>query len=64
MVSTSDTRGPDEWSIGVRWNRGPRSMTLKQTKDKDYTGSGPLSGNSPSPVYMGLIMENHIIQWK
>nr|BAD20030.1 hypothetical protein [Oryza sativa Japonica Group]BAD20038.1 hypothetical protein [Oryza sativa Japonica Group] len=36
--------------------RDLRSTTSKQTKDKDYTGSGPLSGNSPSPVYMGLMM--------
>ncbi|BAS94323.1 Os05g0450733, partial [Oryza sativa Japonica Group] len=37
---------------------------IKQTKYKVYTGLGPLSGNSHSPVYMRLMMRNHRLQRK
>ena len=34
LESTSDTRGPDELSIGVRWNEGLRSMTSSRQKTR------------------------------
>jgi hypothetical protein len=37
-------------------------MPSSRQKDKDYTGSGPLTGNSSNPVYIGLYGENHRLQ--
>jgi hypothetical protein len=41
ILSTVDTRRLDKWGTGVRWYKDLHDTTSKQTRDKDYTGSGP-----------------------
>jgi hypothetical protein len=62
LVSTGDTRRPDIEGIGVRWYEDLRSTTSRKQKNRNYTGSGPLIGNSPNPVGMGLYSGNHRLQ--
>ena len=61
-VSTGDTGRLDIEGIGVRWYDDLRNTISSKQKDKDYTGSGPLIGNSPNPVGMGLYDGNHRLQ--
>ena len=48
QLSTGNTRRPDIEGTGVRWYEDLRSTTSSRQKNKDYTGSGPLIGNSPN----------------
>ena len=61
-MSTGDTRKPDIEGIGVRWYKGLRNTTSSKQKTKIYTGSDPLTGNSPNPVDMGLYDRSHRLQ--
>ncbi len=42
--------------------QGSMQYDIKQTKDDNYTGSGPLIGNSPNPVDVGLYGGKHRLQ--
>ena len=41
ILSPVDTRRLDKWGTGVCWYKDLHNTTSKQTRDKDYTGSGP-----------------------